>query len=142
MDIVVTLLFWLHLVALAMAGAAVFGMPVVGRHMAGASAETRPTLMTIAKGLSTIARAALAILIITGPLLVWLKYGGMAGFSVWFTVKMVLVVLLLASVIYSGILMKRAQGGDRSAASMLPRLGMANMVLVLAIVLCAVLAFG
>ncbi|MDB5562220.1 MAG: hypothetical protein JWN11_1638 [Hyphomicrobiales bacterium] len=142
MDIVIGLLFWLHLVALAMAGSAVFGMPVVGRQMAGATAETRPTLMTIAKGLGTVSRAALAILIITGPLLIWLKYGGTAGFSVWFNIKMVLVLLLLASVIYSGILGKRVQGGDRSAAAMLPRLGLANIVLMLAIVLCAVLAFG
>ena len=142
MDIIVNLLFWLHLVALAMAGAATFGLPVVGSKMATATAETRPLLFTIAEQLSTIARAALGVLIVTGPLLIWLKFGGMAGFTWWFSLKMLLVLILLGSVIFAGILMKRVKGGDRAAAGMLPRLGMLNMALVLGIVLCAVFAFN
>ncbi len=142
MDIVSNLLFWLHLAALAMAGAAVFGLPVVGSQMAAATAETRPLLFTIAGRLSTISRAALVVLLITGLLLIWLKFNGADGFGVWFNVKMVLVLLLLISVIVGGIMLKRARGGDRSAAAMLPRLSAVNLVLLLAIVLSAVFAFN
>ena len=142
MEIAINLLFWLHLMALALAGAAIFGLPVVGGQMASAGGETRAILFTIAKRLSTFSRAALGVLIVTGPLLVWLKYGGMAGFTPWFHAKMTLVVLLLVSVIVAGILLKRAQGGDSGAAEMLPRLSLVNLVLVLGIVLCAVFAFG
>src|SRR5438132_1289508 len=112
MEIVNNLLFWLHLSALSMGGTAAFAMPIVGRQMASASPETRPVLFAIGDGISNVARAGFGILIITGPLLAWLKFG-FAGFNIWFTIKMVLVVLLLASVIASGILGKRAQGGDR-----------------------------
>ena len=142
MDIVNNLLLWVHLMALAMAGAAAFGLPVVGSKMASASAETRPVLFSVAKGISSVSRAALGLLIITGPLLAWLKFGGVAGFTLWFTIKMVLVVLLLISVIFAGMQMKKAEGGDRAAAGMLPRIGVVNLLLLLGIVLCAVFAFS
>ena len=141
MDIVNNLLFWLHLSGLAMGGTAAFAMPLIGRQMASATPETRPVLFAIGDGISSVARAGLGILIITGPLLAWLKFG-FAGFTFWFTIQMVLVVLLLASVVYSGIMAKRAQGGDRAAAGMMPRLGAANLVLLLGIVLAAVFAFN
>ncbi|MEO8882118.1 MAG: hypothetical protein ABI377_01660 [Devosia sp.] len=142
MEILNNLLFWLHLTALAMGGAASFGMPVVGKQLAKATSETRPVLFAVAHGLSSVSRAGLAILIVTGPLLIWLKFGGMSGFTWWFSLKMVLVVLLLANVIYLGILMKRVEHGDASAAGMLPRLGTLGMVLLLGIVLSAVFAFN
>jgi uncharacterized membrane protein len=79
--------------------------------------------------------------IITGPLLVWLKYGGTSGFNVWFWVKMVLVVILLGIVIFAGINGKRAQGGDMEAAKRSPQIGMASIVTFLLVVAAAVLAF-
>jgi putative membrane protein len=142
MDILNNILFWLHLTALSAGGAAAFGMPVVGSMLATATPELRPTLFSIAHGLSSVSRAALGVLIVTGPLLIWLKYGGAAGFSTWFWVKMVLVVLLLVDVIYIGVQMKRAETGDRAAAGMLPRLGAAATVLLILVVLSAVFTFG
>ena len=114
MEVITNLLFWLHLVALAMAGAATFGLPVVGSKMATATPDTRPLLFTIAEQLSTIARAALAALIITGPLLIWLKFGGTAGFTWWFSLKMLLVVILRAPNGIVGIVLKSTvAGGSR-----------------------------
>ncbi len=49
------------------------------------------------------------VMLITGPLLVWLKFDGVSGFDAWFWIKMVLVAVLLAGVIYSGILFSRAR---------------------------------
>ena len=95
MDYLNSALLWIHLVALAAGGAATFGIPVVGNKIGGASPETRPLLFSIVHGLSRIGRTALGLLVITGPLLVWLKYNGTSGFTFWFWVKMVLVVILL-----------------------------------------------
>jgi putative membrane protein len=134
-------LLWVHLVALAAGGAATFGIPVVGARIAGASADTRPVLFAIVHGISSVARTAMLALLITGPLLVWLKYGGVAGFNVWFWVKMALVALLLVLVILSGINTKRGEGGDMAAAKRGPQIGMASMFTFFLIVATAILAF-
>jgi protoporphyrinogen IX oxidase len=141
MELLVDILIWLHFMAIAAGGAATFGIPVVGRNMASATAEMRPTLLAIMKGLSTLGRIGLGTLIVTGPLIIWLKYGGASGFNVWFWVKMVLVVALLAGVIYAGINLKRSMSGDEAAGRRSPQIGMINTALFVAIVATAVLAF-
>lgn len=142
MDIVNNLLFWLHLVSLALGGVGAFGIPVVGSMMPMASAETRPTLFKAAHGLSRVSRIGLAGLIITGPLLVWLKFGGTAGFTAWFWAKMILVVLLIIVIVWAGMNAKRAEGGDMAAAKRAPMIGGLAMLLLLGVVLCAVFAFN
>lgn len=139
MEIVINILVWLHFLALAAGGAAAFGMPVVGARMASAPPEARPVLMGVMKGISTISRAGLATLIVTGLLIVWLKYGGVG--SVWFWIKMVLVAGLLAGVILGGINMKRAAAGDAEARRRGGLIGRINGLLLFAIVLAAVFAF-
>lgn len=142
MDVINTILLWLHFMGLALGGAAAFGIPVVGSRMQSAAPETRPLLMNIMKGLAQVGRAGIGLLIITGPLMIWLKYGGVGGISAWFWIKMVLVLLLIAGVIYSGMLGKRIEGGDMSAAKLAPRVGMANATLLILIVLSAAITFG
>jgi len=142
MDVLVNLLFWIHLTALAFGGAAAFGIPVVGSRMRSATAETRPLLFSLADSLSKLGRGAIGALIITGPLMVWLKFGGTAGFTWWFWAKMVLVVLLLIAIIYAGINAKRAEGGDMAAAQRAPMLGMTAAGLFILVILCAVFAFN
>lgn len=142
MEVVVNLLIWIHLLALAAGGATTFGMPVAGRGMATATPEQRPALLALMKRLSTIGRAAIGTLIVTGLLIVWLDYGGFGTMNVWFWIKMVLVVALLAGVIYGGITFKRGSQGDAAAAKLGPRIGMVNMVLFFGIVLAAVFAFA
>ena len=142
MDVFITILLWLHFMGLAVGGAAAFGIPVVGSRMGSATPETRPTLMAIMHGLAGVGRAGIGLLLVTGPLIIWLKYGGFGTVSFWFWIKMVLVLLLLAGVIYSGILFKRLSGGDTSVAPLMPRVGMANTAVLVLIVLSAVLTFG
>jgi hypothetical protein len=140
MNIVVNILFWIHLLSLALGGAAAFGIKVASGPMPSVAPEPRPTLLAIMKGLSNVGRTGIGLLIITGPLLVWLKYGGVGGFTFWFWIKMALVVVLLAGVIYGGILLERtARGGPPSP--LLPRLGLINMLVFLAIIFSAVFAF-
>ncbi|HEY9010214.1 MAG TPA: hypothetical protein VIN06_04305 [Devosia sp.] len=142
MDVFFTILFWIHLVSLGLGGTASFGLPVVGSKLASATAETRPVLFSIMHGLSSVGRAGLGLLIVTGPLMVWVKFGGFGGFSLWFWVKMVLVVILLALVIYAGINGKKAENGDREAAGRGPMIGMAALVTFVLVIGSAVMAFG
>jgi protoporphyrinogen IX oxidase len=142
MDIVGNILFWLHFIGLGLGAAASFALPVVGAQMPTATAETRPTLFRVSNGLSTLGRAGLATLIVTGPLLVWLKFGGTDGFTAWFWAKMVFVVLLLITVIYAGIQSKQAQTGNIEAAKRMPMISLTAIVLFVCVVFCAVFAFN
>jgi len=142
MDIIIILVLWVHLLSLGLGGTAAFGISVVGSKMPTAAPEARPTLLKVMQDLSTIGRIGLGLLIITGPLLIWLKYGGYGGVNIWFWIKMVLVLVLLASVTYSGILFKRVRAGDKAAAQLSPRVGMVSMLTFVAIIFSAAFAFG
>lgn len=136
------ILVWLHLMAIALAGASVFGIPVVGRVMQSASADARPMLMGLARRLSMLGRGAVLVLIVTGPLLLWVKYDGMADLPVWFHLKLLVVVLLVANVILSGINGKRMARGDSTAAARAPLFGVASIVFLTLTVLLAAMSFA
>ena len=142
MDYFNSLILWLHLLSLSVAGATIFGLPVVMANMAGVAADVRPRVGAIARRLSMLSRGALVVLLVTGPLLVWLKYGGLEGFGFWFWAKMVLVVVQIAIVVFAGINGKRAQGGDAAAAQRAPVIGLVGMVTFLLILATAVLTFN
>lgn len=141
MEVLNNILFWIHFIGLAMGGAATFGIPVVAGLMPTAGPETRPVLVKAMMGISKVSRAGLGALIVTGALLVWLKYGGLSGFTWWFWLKMALVVLLIGAVVWAGINAKAAAGGDLAAVKRGPMIGMGSMILLLGIVLTAVFAF-
>jgi uncharacterized membrane protein len=141
MDILNQILLWLHLTALALGGVASFGIPVVGSKMPTATAETRPMLFSVMKGLSRVAQVVLGLLLITGPILFWLKWSFTAPSMTWFGIKMLLVVILIGGVIFSGVNGRRIEAGNREAAALQPRVGMAMMLVLLGVILTAVFAF-
>jgi len=142
MGVTYALLFWIHMTSLAAGGVAAFGIPIVGSRMPGATPETRPALFHLAETFSNVGRVAIALLIITGPIMYWLAWsnGGPPNMTA-FIAKMVFVVLLLITVIYAGINAKRAQGGDMAAVKRSPMLGMTAAVLFVLVILSAALAF-
>lgn len=142
MDIVNNLLFWLHFIGLGLGAVASFGLPVVGAQMPTATNETRPTLFRVAEGLTRLGRIGFGVLIVTGPILFWLKWNGTAPTMAWFIAKMIFVVLLLILIIIAGITSKRAQGGDREAGKRMPMLSMIGVALLACVILCAVFAFN
>jgi len=141
MDYLIPFLFWVHLLSLAAGGAAVFGIPIVGSRVASAAPEFRPVLFGIANQLSSIGRAALVLLLISGPLMFWLKFGLIAP-SWWFWVKMGLVAVLVVLIIYAGMNAKKAQSGDMAAAKLAPQLSMIAVGLYLLVIASAVLTFS
>jgi uncharacterized membrane protein len=135
------LLLWLHLLGLFVGGGASVGMFVIGRLMPSASVEQRQGYFRLGNILVRSGRAALVVLIVTGPLLLWLKYGGFAGMSPWFHFKMAMVLVLIAANIVSGIAFKRVQKGDAGARVIAARAGLVGTFALVLIVLAAVFAF-
>jgi putative membrane protein len=135
-----SLLLFLHLLALAVGGAASFGHPLIGAAM-GRSPEARPALAGIGRALTMMGRGAVTVLIVTGVLLIWSKWGG-AVWTIWFVLKLVAVAALLALMVYAPRIARRASQGDMAAAARIRTISPLGPVILAAVVLFAVLAFG
>jgi len=132
MDYVFDFLLICHLLALAVAAATTVALPVVMRRIA-ATAENRPSLGAIAGQLSLNSRIGLGVLVVTGVLMIWVRYGGVDGLNVWFTVKMALVVLMILVLIATAV----ARGRINPQLS-----GWITRLTLVGIVISAVLAFN
>jgi len=142
MDIIINLLIWVHFVAFVAGGSNPVVGPVIASRLAAATPDARAGYIDVMNSLSQVGRLAMATLLVTGPLITWLRYGGVGGANVWFWVKMVLVAVMLAAIIYGGINFKRSQTGDAEAGK---RAGLAHRVSGLAfagVLLSAVFAFN
>lgn len=142
MDIVIQLLLWLHLLGLVMGGGGLLGAALLSRVIAGTPTEQRSSLFSLDGKLATTSRAGLVVLIVTGPLMLWLEYGGAPPVPAWFTVKMVLVVIVIIGVVVSGIASKRARKGDAGASRNAVRARAITGVALILTVLAAVFAFN
>ena len=134
MDIVFDLLLAAHLLSLPAAGAAVVGVPVLMSRLATVGPELRPTFGGVAQSLGRVAQTAFAVLLITGVLMVWVRFGGVEGLSIWFWVKMALIVVMAVAMAASNRLR-----GNPEAASIA---GWVSRVALAGVVLSAVIAFN
>ncbi len=142
MELTAKLILWVHLSSLLLAGCATFAAPLVARMMAQADAAQRPVFGPILAKLSALGRMALVLLVLSGLGLIWVKYGGFAGQNGWFHLKLTLVVILCALVIFNIFNTRWAQAGNAAAAARHPALMKAVTLLVLATILAAVFAFN
>ena len=140
MDIVNEVLLWVHIIALVVGGTNSVAMPVIGSKMATATPETRATLFAIGDRLATFGKGAMAALLITGPLMLWLKYGWTVP-NFWFWVKMALIVVMLVTISLAEINGKKARQGDMEAGRRAGQFGRVTAVAFLGVLLAAVLAF-
>ena len=136
MDIAFDVALVAHLLSLVAAGAAVVGVPIVMAQMRIASPEMRPVLGGIVKGFGRSAQIAFAVLIISGPLMVWLRYGGVDGLGPWFWVKMALIVVMIGAMIVGGRL--RAMGNMTAASAA----GWVSRAALRGVIVAAVLTFN
>lgn len=134
MDAAVTLLLIAHLVGLMLVAAAF--LPLLGMMGEGGAAPQTNRLLT------RFGHYGIIVLLLSGPLMLWLRYGGFEGISHWFWAKMAFVVLLAAGVVMSAMSARKMRAGDAAATARV-RLGRIMAVLsLLAIVVFAVLAFN
>lgn len=142
MDIVINLLIWVHIMAFVAGGANSVVGPVIASRLPGATADARDGYYAVMNRLAQVCKGAMAVLLVSGPLILWLKYCGLGGASIWFWIKMALIVVMLAAIIYGGIQFKKVQAGDSAAGE---RADIAHKVTGLAfagVILAAVFAFS
>jgi|JI10StandDraft_1071094.scaffolds.fasta_scaffold315114_3 protoporphyrinogen IX oxidase len=141
MTILGLLLFVIHIVAFVAGGANSVVMPVIGARMAGATPETRNTLVGIAETLAKIGKYAMATLLVTGLLVLWLKWNWVIP-SPWFWAKMGFIVLMIVFISLNEMNAKAARAGDQAAAKRSAMFGQLTAVSFLGVILSAVLAFN
>ena len=141
MTILGLLLFVIHIVAFVAGGANSVVMPVIGARMASATPETRNTLVGIAETLAKIGKYAMATLLVTGLLVLWLKWNWVIP-SPWFWAKMGFIVLMIVFISLNEMNAKAARAGDQAAAKRSAMFGQLTAVSFLGVILSAVLAFN
>jgi len=87
-------LFFIHIVALVAGGANSVVMPMIGARLATATPELRGNLMGVAQNLAKVGKVAMGTLLVTGVLVLWLKWNWVIP-NAWFWVKMAGIVLMI-----------------------------------------------
>ncbi|MGB3337528.1 MAG: hypothetical protein WBA73_10140 [Devosia sp.] len=142
MDVVINLLIWAHILAFVAGGSNSVVGPVIAARLPGAAPDVQGAYYAVMDRVAQVGKGAMLVLLLSGPLILWLKYGGIGGASIWFWAKMVLVAVMLAAIIYGGINEKKSRTGDVEAGR---RAGVAHKVTGLAfagVLLSAVFAFN
>ncbi|MBI4923603.1 MAG: hypothetical protein HY834_17825 [Devosia nanyangense] len=134
MDIVFNTLLIIHLLALAVGATTTVAMPIIVSRMASATPDGRQMLAGIGARLSLNSRIAVGVLLVSGGLMVWLRYGGVDGLGSWFWAKMGLVAILVAALIANAV----APRGTLNPAVM----GWITRLSLLGVVIAAVFAFN
>ena len=137
-----TLLLWLHFVGVGMGMGGGIALSKVGPRLISAPKDDRELLWLLEKFFSRIGAGGLAVLLVTGPLMLWLKFGGPAGMPGWFWAKMVFVFAALVGVVLHERASSRFRQGDASAVPLMYLGGrMAGLGILLAM-LCAAFTFN
>lgn len=141
MSVVVNLLFWLHFIGLGMAVGGGVALALTGPRLKTAIGRELELLWTMEVAFNRVAMTGIAILLATGPLMVWLKFGGFAGFTWWFGVKMGFVGLAVVGAALHEMAGRRYRAGHGRYQLMEISGRLAGGSIVAAI-LCAVFAFN
>lgn len=136
------LVLWLHLAALAAGIGGGLGMSQVGPRLVNGTLGERETWWPLAKAFRMLSNVGLVVMLITGPLMIWLKYGGLSGLNIWFTAKMGLMALAIVLVGLSEMGLARLRRGDEGGGRLAMTAGPLIGVTMFAVVLAAVFAFN
>ena len=109
MDATFNVLLMAHLFGLMLVAAAF--LPLLGLMGQGSAAPETNRLLT------RFGHWGIIVLLVSGPLMVWVRYGGFDGISHWFWAKMGLLVILAAGVVLSAISARKMRAGDAAAAA-------------------------
>lgn len=142
MEILNTLLYWLHFMGLSLGGVAAFGIPLTSARIASADPAARPALAQVIEVFSKVGSSGMGILILTGAIMIFSRIGGFGGQSPWFYAKLSLVAALVGLIVVNKKLGAKAMQGDAQAAALARKLSKVGILLLAAIVFSAVKAFG
>ena len=138
------ILLVLHVLGLAMGLSTGFANMVMMGLIGKAAPAEKPVLGRFPPLMGRIGSIGLALLWITGLSMLFLKWGGFAGFGdmPWqFHAKITLVVILSGLIGYMQVLERRWRGGDMSAMKTMQTLGKVAFLLAISIIVFADLAF-
>ena len=136
------ILLWLHLLGVAMGVGVGIAMSRVAPNVVAATPTERVQLWPLEKFLARVIAAGVVILLITGPLMLWLKFGGTAALGWTFWVKMAFVA---STVICFGVqhwASSRLERGNESAAKLMSISGPMTGISALLAMLFAVITFN
>jgi len=135
------LLLWLHLLGLAMGVGVGIAMSRVAPKVIAAPLNERAALWPLEKFLARVIAAGVALLLITGPLMLWLKFAGGAGLGWSFWAKMVFVTATVVCVGLSQWAGARLERGDESAAKLMSVSGPLSGISAVLAMIFAVITF-
>jgi protoporphyrinogen IX oxidase len=139
MYIVGNLLFWAHFMGLGMAVGCGIALSATGPKLATPEREQFWPVFTF---LSRMVATGLVVLLVTGPLMIWLKFGGVSAFNGWFWAKMNFVGLTIAGVGLQEWARARFARGDEGAGALMAIGGPLTGIAAAAAIFCAVFAFN
>jgi hypothetical protein len=134
------ILFMLHLFGFGAAFAAAVGNFTI-LQLTMASPADAPVLGKVPPRLARAGQIGLGVLWVTGPIMIWTKFGGPGNLNWAFWVKFLLVIGITVVAIILGMMVRRIQAGDTAARAQLPLYGRISGALLGLIVIFAVLAF-
>lgn len=134
MDWLFAALLFAHFAGLMLVAAAF--LPLLGMMGSGSTSPTTNRLLT------QFGHFGIIIALISGPLMIWVRYGGFDGISHWFWLKMLFLLGLIAGVVMSAISARAMRAGDQAATGRVRTGRMVAVVSLVGIVASAVLAFG
>ena len=141
MDIIALLLIFIHIVAFVAGGANSVVMPLVGARMATATPEVKASYMGFAASLAKVGKYAFIALLVTGILVLWLKWDWAVP-NAWFWVKMAGIVAMIVFIGLNDMNAKKARAGDMAAAANSKRFGQLTSLSFAVVILSAVFAFN
>ena len=134
MDFLFAALLFAHFLGLMLVSAAF--LPLLGMMGGGSVAPATNRLLT------QFGHYGIIVAVISGPLMLWVRYDGFDGISHWFWVKMLFLVALAGGVVVSAISARKMRAGDPAATARVRTGRLVAAASLVGIVLSAVLAFG
>ena len=138
----INILLWLHFIGVGMGMGGGIALSQVGPRLVVAAVDQRQLLWSLEIFFARIGAAGLAILLVTGPLMLWLRFGGPSGLNWWFSAKMVLVAVALIGVILHEWAGRRFRNGDESVVPLMFIGGRAAGIGIVLAMLCAAFTFN
>ncbi|WP_404403167.1 hypothetical protein [Pelagibacterium halotolerans] len=142
MDVLSNILLFLHFFALVLGMGSGIALSMQARMLAGAGPEVRAGFLRYGEMLRVNSYVGIALLWITGPLIVWLRYDGAGGLGGWFWAKMAFVVVLTLSIGTGAVFYPRAKTGDQDAVKRVKLAGMVSGLAGVLAIFAAVFAFN
>jgi hypothetical protein len=135
-------LLFLHFVGLMLGAAGGFASAIVMRRALALPADEAKVLRGLGPILSKVSATGVAVLWVTGLILVWTKWGGFESLPQMFWVKAIFIASLTVMTALIQLTYAEIRKGNPAAAARLPRFGPMAGISALLAVLFAVLAFN